>query len=28
LVSAINIILHIHCWHSQEPCDGSWTAKI
>ena len=28
LVSAMNIIWHIHCWHSQEPCDGSWTAKI
>jgi len=19
---------HLHCWHSQVPCDGSWTAKI
>jgi len=28
LVSAMNIIWHLHCWHSQEPCDGSWTAKI
>lgn len=28
LVSAMNFIWHIHSWHSQEPCDGSWTAKI
>jgi len=28
LVSPMNIIWHLHCWHSQEPCDGSWTAKI